>query len=167
MIGVLYTIFLILLAGAAIHDTRERLIPNRYPAAIVLLFVPAAVVGAVEPWPAHLLVFAIAFGVCLPLFAFGILGGGDAKLLPAAALWAGPQLLAMFLLATAVAGGVIAFAMIARRRLRRATPDMADDVRAETVPYGVAIAVGGVPIALQSLVNQFSLNSTVLSASGV
>jgi len=168
-ISILYIIFLILLLMAGVSDVRRRLIPNRFPAAIVALFLPAVLAGAIEDWPGHLLVGAASFAVCLPLFAYGLLGGGDAQLLPATALWAGPDLIAVFLLATAVAGGGIALVMLLRRRVARgATPaGDAGGPNRTTVPYGVAIAAGGGLVASQSLVNAFHASSTVLSASGV
>lgn len=164
---VLYTILLILLLFAAVADIRARIIPNRYPAAILLLFPAAAAFGTFPDWPWHLLVFAASFAVCLGLFAAGLLGGGDAKLLPATALWAGPEVLPVFLLITATAGGVLALALLARHRLQ--TPARIDGASASppTVPYGVAIAAGGAVVAAQPLLNAFSPGWSVVSASGV
>jgi len=90
-------------------------------------------------------VFALAAG----MFALGWLGGGDAKLMAAAALWVGLRGLAPFAVYTAISGGVLAMALVALRShwlrpiavagpawaRRLATPG-------EAAPYGVAIAVG-------------------------
>jgi prepilin peptidase CpaA len=63
-----------------------------------------------------------------------MLGGGDVKLLAASALWTGSAALLPFLTATALAGGLLAavFLVFARRGGRRVA-----------LPYGVAIAAGG------------------------
>ena len=163
MISIFYTILFILLLFAAVADIRARIIPNRYPAAIGLLFLLAAALGTVEGWPWHLLVFAASFAICIGLFAAGLLGGGDAKLLPAVALWAGPDLLPAFLLVTAAAGGVIALTILIMHRLELPAPTTA----APTVPYGVAIAAGGAAVVVQPLLNAFSPDWSVVSASGV
>jgi len=167
MTAVLYLILLALLLSAAVVDLRARLIPNRYPAAILLLFLPVAVLEPIPDWPWHLVVFAGSFVVCVGMFAAGLLGGGDAKLLPATALWAGPEALPAFLIVTAGVGGAIALAMLAARYLR-ALPETGEGTQnPPTVPYGVAIAAGGLVIALQPLLNAFSSHSSVVSSSGV
>jgi len=83
------------------------------------------------------------------MFAFGWIGGGDAKLMAAASLWLGLRGIAPFALYTALAGGALALLLVAMRSAwlrpfadagpawtrRLATPG-------ESAPYGVAIAVG-------------------------
>ncbi|HMK68325.1 MAG TPA: hypothetical protein VK433_07240, partial [Stellaceae bacterium] len=83
----------------------------------------------------------------------------DTKLLAAVGLWAGPDLAATFLIATAFAGAVIGVAWLTPvRRLMPAAPleDEAGSVEPGTgfrarlkqpVPYGVAIALGGLHLA--------------------
>jgi len=102
----------------------------------------------------------------------GVLGGGDAKLIPAVALWAGPGTLAAFLFVTAVTGGLIALAMIAVRRLRPASGGTGESQAGATalqggVPYGFAIAVGGLIVATEPLFNAFSPYFVVVSGNGV
>ena len=70
-------------------------------------------------------------------FRLGILGGGDVKLLAAAALWLGAAALMPFLMATALAGGLLAVAFLAWALVRR-------DRGRVALPYGIAIAAGGV-----------------------
>jgi len=191
--AILYTIFLILLGIAAVSDLRARVIPNRYPVAVAAAFLPLAALGAVPAWPGHLLVFAAVFAACLALFAAGLLGGGDAKLLPAAALWAGPSTLAEFLLVTAVTGGAIALTLAIKAKWagRRRSPmeseaaprpDMphggseaaADEAEpgamapaSGEVPYAPAIAAGGLVVALEPLLNALSANSGLVPGNGV
>ena len=66
-----------------------------------------------------------------------MLGGGDVKLLAAAALWTGSAALLPFLMATALAGGLLAALFLAFAR-REGKP--------VALPYGVAIAAGGILI---------------------
>src|SRR5260370_36694978 len=83
--------FSVLMAAAAFEDFRRFIIPNLLPAALCLLwpvyFVAApSLSGALWSLGCGAAVFIVgAF-----LFARGYLGGGDVKLLSAAALWARP-----------------------------------------------------------------------------
>jgi prepilin peptidase CpaA len=96
----------------------------------------------------------LAAGVAL--FAFGWIGGGDAKLMAAAALWMGWPAVVPFLLFTAVAGGVLALALIGGKTLNRyyplARPGWALRLLApeSAVPYGLAIAIGALAAFPQS-----------------
>jgi prepilin peptidase CpaA len=99
----------------------------------------------------------VAFVLCAILFAAGIFGGGDTKLLAAIMLWAGPALAPSFLIYTMLAGGVLALAWLTPvRRLMPAAPLPAQVQGEPTVsagglrsrfhqptPYGAAIAAGG------------------------
>ncbi len=150
--GVLFA-FAGLLVYAAVEDVRRLIIPNTLSAAVGALF-PAYALSAAGPvdWLGALAVGAGALAVGFLLFARGFIGGGDAKLLAATALWAGPPLLLTFLLVTSMAGGAVALAMLAYYRLRRrvvASGDAALERPAAKfeLPYGVAIAVGGLQIA--------------------
>jgi prepilin peptidase CpaA len=88
------------------------------------------------------------------MFAMNFLGGGDVKMLAAASLWAGPKMIATLLLFTSFAGGILAlvFAMAAlyRAKKMRHEPKSETEIQADIpwhktpVPYGVAIACGGV-----------------------
>ena len=87
--------------------------------------------------------------VTFVFFARGWIGGGDAKLFAAVALWLGWSALLPFLAVTALAGGGLALSLLVMRSGwfrpvtigfrgwigRLATPG-------ENVPYGVAIAIG-------------------------
>ncbi len=98
-------------------------------------------------WPSHLAAGGVVFAVGLFVFSRGWLGGGDVKLLAAAACWADLTTLLSLLADIAVAGGVLALALIVVRRLARAA--YAADMRLPRlaqmdapVPYAVAIAAG-------------------------
>ena len=151
-------IFTAALIAAAISDAVTFLIPNRYSAAIILAFVVFAI-GKPAPFWLHGVEVGVAlFVVGVLLFQNGILGGGDVKLLTASALWAGFDQVTLLLLVTAIGGGVLALAQLSplHRLLpaRAGGPPVGDDLRnklRQPVPYGLAIAVAGVCVALTRL----------------
>lgn len=138
-----------LIGGAAFSDARGFRIPNRIPISILLLF---AVVAGARLAPRDILLHLAAglalFAAGAALFAKGIWGGGDAKLIAAVGTWTGFAGMPRFLVAMALAGGVLAILMLAARGLapRVAGPDAPWHwriARSGHLPYGVAIAVGG------------------------
>ena len=133
---------LALLAGAAATDVRNRRIPNALPfglALVGLARIGLDLAGGVPavPLAADVAGAAAVFVLGAVGFRFGMLGGGDVKLLAAAALWIGSATLLAFLMATAVAGGVLAAAFLAWALVRR-------DRQKVALPYGIAIATGGI-----------------------
>lgn len=84
-------LFALILAGAAISDGRRFKIPNIYPAALILLFAAAWMLGYpfIAPLWSHAAHFGIALAIGMLLFRFGAFGAGDAKLYAATALWFG------------------------------------------------------------------------------
>jgi len=152
------------LIWAAVSDALWFRIPNAIPLVILALFPLAAVTGSqgLETALWSLLVAGGVFAVGFLLFWRGALGGGDVKLLSALSLWAGPQYILSLVLVIAVAGGVLALAAILVRRnpfLSLATLNlrMALGLSATaetgknggTLPYGIAIAFGGLLLCLQ------------------
>ena len=73
-------------------------------------------------------------------FRFGLLGGGDVKLLAAGTLWLGAAALGPYLLVTVLAGGLLAVVFVAWHLRRRPTRRR----RRPSLPYAVAIAAGGI-----------------------
>jgi prepilin peptidase CpaA len=129
---------------AAGSDIRERRIPNTLPLALIALYPGAFALGfGASPWWAGIAIAFTVFAAGALVFAFGILGGGDVKLLAAVALWAGPAWIFEALLVTALAGG--AAALLAMLRPLVLTPVFGPQPGAHetTLPYGVAIAGGG------------------------
>ena len=145
----------IVLLGA-IWDVRKLEIPNSFPLALSILFVPFAWAADLDVL-SHAMTALTIFLVVLGLFAANLLGGGDAKLMTACALWAGPEQIGNLIILTALSGGVLATIMLFIRGLeywncRRhlsgihgigAKPIFSNKrLMAQPVPYGVAIAVG-------------------------
>ena len=121
-----------LLAAAAIADIRRARIPNALNLALAAAFPAAAVLGG-QPWADvawHLACGGAVLAIGLVIAWKGWLGGGDAKMLAAAACWTGFGHLAPFLAVTALAGGLLA--LPARHR--------------GSLPFGPAIAIGGLAV---------------------
>jgi prepilin peptidase CpaA len=143
----------VLLLAAAISDVRGYRIPNLFSLNIALLFpVYGLLSGQPVAWGAHGFTMLGCLAVGLPLFALKLAGGGDVKLLTALALWAGPGQIAPLLLITAVLGGVLALGAVGLTILRQPallyglrTVGLAP-FRSIKLPYGVAIAGGGLAI---------------------
>ncbi|MBV9271705.1 MAG: prepilin peptidase [Candidatus Eremiobacteraeota bacterium] len=148
---------------AAVADVRTQRIPNTLT---ISLAAASLIVNACIGWQAltislGLLIATLVIGTVA--FSARLIGGGDVKLIAAsvAALGVGASL--WFLLYTFVAGGVIAITLSA---WRRSLPALFSNVRAlaipvfvglptprthgERMPYGVAIFVGTLALAIQT-----------------
>ena len=129
----------ITLLFAAFTDIRSRQISNKLNIVIALgapLFWWAS---GLSFWPEiamQLGVALAAFAVLAGMFALGMMGGGDVKLLTALALWIEPTAFLQLIIIMALAGGVLTIVMGAWHFLRRQKDRLA-------IPYGVAIAFGG------------------------
>lgn len=110
--------FVGLLIAVAVSDVRAMTIPNRYSAAIALLY-PIYAVAAPHgvDWVDGAIVGAVALSIGFVLFAMRFAGGGDVKFFAAVSLWAGSHNVAELALVTALVGGVMAVAMIVHRRI--------------------------------------------------
>jgi prepilin peptidase CpaA len=142
------------MAFAASSDLFTMTISNRVSLALVAGFIflavssamPAAAIGA--HIGAGLLVLAVTF----VLFAQGWIGGGDAKLAAAIALWLGFDLLLTFLIYASLIGGLLTFVVLRFRHLP--LPDaLARQEWARRlhrmdagVPYGIALAAAALVV---------------------
>lgn len=143
-------VFVVALLDAALGDLRHLRIANRVPMALLAAFPLFAVAGGMGDgdWLGHLGTGLVCFVASAALFVLGVWGGGDAKLLPAVALWAGPAALPRLLLVMGLAGGLVALAVLAGRRAGAGGLRPALRLR---VPYGIAIAAGGLDWAAAAL----------------
>lgn len=153
MLAVLSTaLFASLMILAGTGDVLSRRIGNRLVLLIAVGFFPLALADGL-PFSAILMHTAVGLMVLLAgfvLFSFGVLGGGDAKLLGAAAIWFGPEGLPHFLIMTTLAGGILGLAVLAwsfisfELQFRERGPShLLSSVR-PSVPYGFAIAAGAI-----------------------
>ena len=136
--------FAITVAAAALTDIKYRLIPNSLCLIIAALWAFYAIFMTGNfLYPILTAFIILVLGIAA--FSRGLLGGGDAKLLAASALWMGPEQIFLFLIHTALAGGALAilwrFEAPVRFALARGGLDVQVAVTRE-LPYGLAIAVG-------------------------
>ncbi len=150
-------VFLIEMVDASLFDFKEFQIPNRIPVLLILAFPVMAVSSGMDlgHMLTHLAAGTALFLMGAILFFLRIWGGGDAKLLPAVALWVGLAALPRFLLVMALVGGGLALAALAARHVPSVKGVAgARWVRAAStgqVPYGIAIAAAGVDWWAQSM----------------
>lgn len=149
----IFVIFPFCMAFAAISDMISMTIANRVSIILIATFLLVAPLTGMD-WTTYLwhiaagiLVLSITFG----LFAIGGMGGGDAKLLSSTALWMG---MSMTLLQYAVYSTLVGGALTLMILLYRKSPlsvytghmlflrNFADE--AVGVPYGIALAIGGI-----------------------
>ncbi|MCL6705976.1 prepilin peptidase [Pseudomonas sp. R2.Fl] len=165
--SVIFIVFPLCLVLAALTDFLEMTVPNRIPAILAgAFFVIAPFVGL--DWTGfglHLVAAFAVFSACFALFAFGVMGGGDAKLLTAAALWFGlnTSLLA-FVLYVAYLGGVLTvLILLVRSRansvLAMGLPIPNSIVMAKKIPYAIAIGAAGLLSFPQSPLLLWALNA--------
>ena len=133
------TTMILLIAAAASDITRYR-IPNTIVYAIVAAFAVGAIFNFAWPaivWPVLAGVAMFLFGALL--FAFGLFGGGDVKLIAAMALWTGFADLPRFLLIMGAAGGLLGLVLLLKRL--RQGPAPAGLSPASTEPSEAAVAM--------------------------
>ena len=140
-------------AVIAYGDVRRRRIPNALAIAVAVLGLVRLMLAADPRAALYTLVAATAiFAVSFLMFWRGWIGGGDAKLLPAATLLVGFHDVPSFLLLMSLCGGVLAIAVLAASKfggpLGYLLPGAAvvEPPDRPSVPYGVAIALAGVMV---------------------
>lgn len=161
-VNILYGVsflFAALLLFAAISDARKFVIPNAVVVGVLALFCGAAALLPFDVrWELHLGALGAVLTVGLVAYRFNALGAGDVKLIAALALWTGFEHLPNLVLAIALAGGALALFLVVSRKLLFSAalyfPALEPALRTrvfqagERIPYGVAIAVGGIVTGL-------------------
>lgn len=154
----LYLFPAMLLLGAG-YDVASFRIPNWIPAGLAAAFLPVAIMSGMSWGAIGLSVLAgiILLIAGMALFAFKVLGGGDAKLLAAAALWIGMSDLLLYVCAVGIVGGLFAILLLTFRRvpmpatLAGQSWLMRLHSGKEGIPYGVALAAAGVLVFPQTV----------------
>lgn len=155
----LFAVFPLAMIYAAISDLFTMTISNKVSLILVGAFVVAApfLPGMdITTFGLHLAAGAIVLVGAFTLFSFGWIGGGDAKVAAAAALWLGLGYTLEYLVWTAMFGGALTLViLVARRRL---LPVFA--VRHEWitrlhdsgngVPYGLALGAAALMVYPQT-----------------
>ncbi len=149
MLYLLSVIFPALMIAVAISDLATFTIPNRLALITGLVFVGVALVAGmpVDAIALHLAVGLAILVVTFGFFALGWVGGGDAKIVSAIAVWVGLSDLLSFLLVASIAGGLLTLTLIAFRRVglhpRLAGVGWIGTLHGRAgIPYGVALAIG-------------------------
>ncbi|MEO6014797.1 MAG: prepilin peptidase [Devosia sp.] len=142
-------IFPLLMAFAASSDLLTMRIANwlvlivagTYFALALIAQIPLSDIGMSVAAASIVLVIAFAF------FAFGWIGGGDAKLVSATTLWVGFGLMLQYLIYAALLGGALTLMILWVRRYplhpalaRHKWIDRLHDSKSG-VPYGIALAI--------------------------
>lgn len=146
-----YSVLLVFPAAMAFAGAMDMLtmtIPNRVSLLLLGSFLGATLLAglSLEAFLFHLgagmLVLTVGFG----LFAAGLIGGGDIKLLAASSLWLGFNELYAYIMLVAMLGGFLALGFIIFRRffpvgsLRVPGWVLRLQSRETGIPYGLAIA---------------------------
>jgi len=113
----IWVLSVIFAVTAGFTDIRARRIPNwlTYPAAFIAILLHTLAAG----WPGAklaLLGTALGLGILLPFVLLKSLGGGDWKLVGALGAFFGPQRLVLVLMLTLLINGVMALALVLRKR---------------------------------------------------
>ena len=146
----LAAIFPLSMAYAVYSDLDHMKIPNWVSIAPALAYLPIALLAdqTFAEIGLHYSAGIAMFTVAAVLFARGAMGGGDVKLLGAAAIWTGWDLLLPYLFLVAIFGGVLSIGALVLRRpffsfLFRWLP-WTNPAAAPNVPYGVAIGLAAI-----------------------
>ncbi|PWU75282.1 peptidase [Ochrobactrum sp. POC9] len=145
-------IFALAMVTAMITDLMSMTIRNRVSISLTLGFILLAPLCGISlsDYGWHLAVGGIALIVTFSLFCLRAMGGGDAKLIAATALWFGPNTSLMdYLVMVSILGGVLTLTIILYRTIPR--PLLADRyafmgtlARKDIgIPYGIALGAAG------------------------
>ncbi len=160
--SVLWAVCLAALLASAVTDVKSRIIPNRFTMTVAICGLALSIAARLDQ------LWAVALGAAAVFFLFGVfahyglVGGGDVKLIAAAATLVPPERIPLLLLSIALAGGVLSCAYLAMgyvfRRVRFALPEQPEAGFAGTDPacwvqteYARIAAGSPVPYALAVL----------------
>ena len=147
-------LFPALMAFAAASDVFTMSIPNRVSLALVAGFLVLAVASGME---AHDILMHVAAGatvlvIAFACFAIGQVGGGDAKIVSAAALWFGFAHLMSFLLYASLFGGALTLLMLQLRQWPLPVSFAGQPWlvrlhdKQSRIPYAIALAFGALTV---------------------
>lgn len=139
-----------LMAYAAVSDILTMTISNRISMLLIAGFAFVAFFSGMNPTTAllHLGAGGIVLVIAFACFAFGWIGGGDAKLAACAGLWFGFDHLLQYLVYASLFGGALTLLLLQFRQwplpavLGRQDWLMRLHHKETGIPYGVALALG-------------------------
>jgi prepilin peptidase CpaA len=147
-------LFPALMAFAASSDLLTMTISNRVSIALVAGFFVLAVVIGLAPAAilTHIGAAALVLVVAFVFFAQGWIGGGDAKLAAATALWLGFDHLLAYLIYASLFGGLLTFVLLQVRTMPLPSLLMGQQWAERLhrkdagVPYGIALAAAALAV---------------------
>ncbi|WP_055047755.1 A24 family peptidase [Devosia sp. A16] len=155
-------VFPLLMAFAASSDLLTMRISNRLVLLVAGFFFAIALLAGLplELMGMHVVAALLVLAVSFTFFALGWIGGGDAKLIAATALWFGFEGMLYYLLYASLLGGALTLSLLAVRRwplpmqLKQVVwIDRLHDSKTG-VPYGIALAAAGLLVYPTSLIFQ-------------
>lgn len=164
--ALIFVVFPFCMAFAIVSDMVSMTIANRVSIILVVTFALVApltgMAWADYGW--HFAAGALVLSITFALFALGAMGGGDAKLLAATALWMGlsPQLMQYLIQASLWGGGLTLLILVYRKSplsvytggnilLRHFADERVG------VPYGVALGLAGLAVYPSTPLMQWAL----------
>ena len=141
-----------LITLAAVYDAATLTIPNWISIALVGLFPVVAICSGSDftSVGVHLAIGFAALVIGMVLFAFNLIGGGDAKFFAAVSLFIGLPDMGSYLFMVVIAGGVLALVLLVARRLSLMGISMDWFLKftrgGSVIPYGIAIAFGALVV---------------------
>ena len=150
----MFSVFPAAMVLAACCDLFSMTISNRLTAGLAVAFFPIALWCGFDAQTLmmHVSAGAAMLAIGFTLFACGWIGGGDAKLFAATALWLGWTPLFEYALWASLMGGVLTIVILFARgiplppRLQSETWAVRLHGARQGVPYGIALAAAGLMI---------------------
>ncbi len=154
-------IFPLCMLAAAVTDAWKFIIPNIVSLVLIPAFIAAFAVSGLgfDVLLNHVVTGIGMLVLGMLLWHLGYAGGGDAKLLSAAALWLGWPVYGHALIFVSLFGGLMAIGFLVTRLLLRWFPRVSINIpflakiaatKDPKLPYGVAIAAGSLFVFPQS-----------------
>jgi prepilin peptidase CpaA len=152
-------VFPVAMSFAAANDLFTMKIPNKISIALVAAFAFTAfyIRMPAETALSHAGIGLVFLLAGFAMFSLRLLGGGDAKLMAAGALWMGPDHALIYLAYVTIFGGVLSAVILAYRKFLTVgvtgLPLWAIKLHAKGtgVPYGIAIAASALVVYPQTI----------------
>lgn len=151
---IILTIFPAAMIAAGVCDLFTMTISNKVSLALVAGFLLLAVFSGMDMKSIglHLLAGLAMLAISFALFAKGWIGGGDAKLFAATAIWMGWPNLLEYTVVTSLLGGALTIALLSVQKFPMPHFLIKQQWFArlytleDGIPYGLALAAGGILI---------------------
>lgn len=155
---VIQFLFIVLVVYAIISDVTKLVIPNWLSLSLLLLFCVYCILNSPNiSLSKSLAVAGMVFAVAAILFNFGVLGGGDVKIVTVLSLWVGPENIINFIILVNIIGAALGITVIKSSYFSRYYPALLeknkalakiDDWRSKRIcPYGIAIGSAALIVA--------------------